>query len=228
MQIQIEKSPELARIIADLTGDGHLQYDGKRGVIFFYSKNLGTIKSFNQRFNHIFNSSGKIRKVKNTGKSFTLRYKIYFSSKNIAKILYDLGTPTGNKSNKIFSIPSWILNGNEDVKKQYLKGIYTCEGSVYPTKEKNGFRWRIELEQYKNEKIKNEGQKFMVQIKKLLEEFGVQCSPVRYGKKQKRKDDTFSIAIKLDIEKSSFSSFNKQIGFDDKFKTKKLLDAIAG
>jgi len=228
MQAIIEKTPELARIIADLTGDGHLQYDGKRGVIFFYSKNFNVIKSFNQRFRSVFNVSGKIRKVKNTGKAFTLRYQISFSSKNIAKILYCFGTPAGNKTNNLFSIPSWIFYGDKKMKKQYLRGIYATEGSVYATKIKNGFRWRIELEQYKNEKIKNERQKFMIQIKQLLEEFGVQCSPVRYGKKQKRKDGSFTIAMKLDIEKSSFRKFNEQIGFDDKLKTEKLLSAIAG
>jgi len=62
MKLKINKTPELARIIADLTGDGHLQYDGKRGVIFFYSKNKSTVLDFGERFTKIFGKEGKLRK----------------------------------------------------------------------------------------------------------------------------------------------------------------------
>jgi len=228
MENKIEKSPELARVIADLTGDGHLQYDGKRGVIYFYSKNLNVIKSFNKRFSTLFNINGKIRKVKYTGKAFTLRFVVYFCAKHIARILYDMGTPAGNKTNNGFSIPEWILNGNKKIKRKYLQGIYSSEGSVYPTKIENGFRWRIEMEQWKNLRIKNEGIKYLSQIKKLLSVFGIESSPPRFGKKQIRKDGSKSIATRIDIEKKYFKRFYDEIGFDDKLKNKRLLNAIAG
>ena len=68
----------------------------------------------------------------------------------------------------------------------------------------------------------------MNQIKGMLESFGIKCSPVRFGKKSERKDKSFTIGIKIDIEKRYFKKFNNEIGFDDKNKDKKLLKVIAG
>lgn len=221
-------SPDFARFVADITGDGHLQCEGHRGNIQFTSKDPESIEQFRKRVRGLFDVNPKIMKIKNDGKAFTLRYRTYFSSLAIAKHLVKLGVPNGNKTNKIFHVPNWILNGSKAIKGAYLRGLYTCEGSVYCTNQKGRARWRIELEQYKNEKLKIYGKKFMSQIRQMLEEFGVKVSPVRYGKKQKRKDGSFSIALKIDIEKSSFNKFNQEIGFDNKLKTSKLLTAIAG
>lgn len=224
--MKIKKDSELARIIADLTGDGHLQYDGKRGVIFFYSKYLKSVKSFSHRFEKIFGVKGRIRKLKYTGKAFTIRYEVHFSSKGVAKILYELGTPAGNKANNLFSVPNWILNGNRTIKKEYLRGIYTAEGSIYPTKIRNGVRWRIEIEQYKKFAIKEGGIKFILQIKNMLGGFGIVSSAPRFGKKQARKDGSETIAIKMDIESKYFGRFYKEIGFDNKLKTNRLLKSL--
>jgi len=182
----------------------------------------GSLKFMNHKIN------GRVRKLINTGKAFSLRYEIHFASKSIAKVLFDSGTPAGNKANSSFSIPTWILNGNKKIKKEYLKGIYTSEGSIYPTKIKKGSRWRIEIEQYKRLSIKNEGIKFMLQISNMLKEFEIITSPPRFGKKQTRKDGSKTIAIKMDVEKKYFEKFYHGIGFDDKFKTNRLVKAIAG
>jgi hypothetical protein len=223
-----EKTAALATFVADITGDGHLQFDEHRGNIQFTSKNLFSIEDFQRLCEKLFHVKPKVMKIKNDGKAFTLRYRTYFSSFKIAQELVEIGVPFGNKTNKIFSVPDWVLNGDSEIKKAYLRAFYTCEGSVYCTKSETNSRWRIELEQYKNEKIKNQGKIFMNQLKNMLTEFNVKTSPVRFGKKQKRKDGSFSIALKIDIEKSSFQKFVSEIGFNDKLKTKKLLSAIAG
>jgi len=224
----LEKTPLLATFVADITGDGHLQFDGHRGNIQFTSKNLSSIEDFRNLCKKLFNIDPKIMKIKNDGKAFTIRYRTYFSSFRIARELTKAGVPFGNKTNKLFSIPNWIQNGNAEIKRAYLRAFYTCEGSVYCTKNGANSRWRIELEQYKNEKLREEGKIFMNQIRKMLEDFGVKVSPVRFGKKSKRKDGTNSIALKMDIEKSSFENFAVKIGFNDKLKSQKLVNAIAG
>lgn len=226
--MSFKKTAELATFVANITGDGHLQFDEHRGNIQFTSKNLFSIEDFQKLCKKLFDVETKVMKIKNDGKALTLRYRTYFSSFRIAQELVKVGVPFGNKTNKIFSVPNWILNGNSEIKKAYLRAFYTCEGSVYCTKKETNSRWRIELEQYKNEKLKNQGKTFMNQLKNMLSEFNVKTSPVRFGKKQKRKDGSISIALKIDIEKSSFEKFAHEIGFNDKLKTKKLLSAIAG
>ena len=34
------KNKELARVVGDITGDGHLQLSGRRGIASFYSKHM--------------------------------------------------------------------------------------------------------------------------------------------------------------------------------------------
>ena len=144
----------------------------------------------------------------------------------IATFLNSIGIPSGNKTRINFKIPPWIKNGTAKLQKEYLRGLFTCEGSVYSTRGEK-IRWRIEIEQYKEVTLKN-SKEFMKEVKELLEKFEIKTSPVRFGKTQKRKDGSKTIAIKLDIEKTSFPAFYKNIGFDDEFKNKKLLKAIAG
>lgn len=222
MEIRFKPSSLLARIVADITGDGHLQYDGIRGNIFFYSKYLKFIKLYEKRFYRQFKIKGKIRKKFR----FTWSYGLFFSSKRIASFLYSVGAPPGNKANSIFYVPKWIFNGSKNIKRAYLKGIYSSEGSVYPTKVGNKNRWRIEIEQYKRLDLKDKGIIFMNQIKKMLEDFSIISSPVRFGKKQKRDNGVITIAIKLDIEKKYFKNFYKEIGFDNIIKMKRLLLAM--
>jgi len=219
-------TPDLARIVADITGDGHLQLHKNKGVVSFYSKDLSSIKAVNKRFGKLFGVEGKIKKYTSGG---YLRYGIFYPSKKLCEFLFSVGIASGNKTEKKFLVPVWIFRGKKEIKREYLRGLFTSEGSPYATKTKYGKRWRIEIEQYKILKLREGGKQFMEQIKKMLEkDFNVKCSPARFGKKQQRKDSSFTIAIKMDIEKSSFKNFYDEIGFDNKLKNTKLLNVIAG
>ncbi len=211
----------LARIVADITADGHLQLKEHRGVVQFTSKYYKTIFNERKRFIILFGKSGSIKKYSSRGHEF---YRLYIASMKIARFLKSVGVPSGNKTKINFSIPRWIKNESQKIKNEYLKGIFTCEGSIYPTRGKK-VRWRIEIEQYKEVSLLN-SQKFMKEIKQLLENSGIKTSPVRFGKIQKRKDGSKTIAIKLDINIGGFEKFYKTVGFDDKYKTKKLLKAM--
>lgn len=217
-------SPELARIVADIATDGHLQLKEWRGLTSFYSKDLEAINRANERFKYLFGIDGRVYIDTSYGRK---RYKIFFISKPLAEFLVSAGVPDGNKTNKPFYIPKWILKGNKKVKSAYLQGIFTAEGSIFPTKQKNNkIRWRIGIEFYKWTKYKKEGKKFLNQIRDLLIQLKIRSSPVRYGRTNLRKNGTRSIAIKLDLEKPSFRNFYKYITFDDSRKNKKLLHVL--
>lgn len=217
---ELTNNPELARIAGDITGDGHLQLDNRRGLVSFYSKNLEDIKKEDRKFIKLFNTKGHvyIDTRKNT------RYKIFFSSKKLAAFLASIEIPVGNKTNENFLVPSWILGGNEDIRCSYLRGIFTAEACISITKR----RWRIHIEQYKSTKLKEAGINFMVQLQQMLKGFGVITSPVRLGKGNLRKDGTKSIRIQFDIEKRYFDKFYKYIGFDNELKNQKLKIAMRG
>ena len=219
----IPLSPELARICADITGDGHLQLQGWRGLVSFYSKKIEHIQSMDERFQKLFGVKGRVYVDNRYGRT---RYQLFFISQQAAKFLAHAGVPAGNKTNQPFNVPNWIFKGTNKIQQAYLCGIFTAEGSVFSTRKNNGVRWRIGIEMYKSLQYKHEGLSYMNQLKQMLERRDIHCSPARFGRKNQRKDGSYSIATKLDIEASSFPQFYQNVGFDDKEKTEKLFQQV--
>lgn len=219
----ILNSPRLAKIIGQINGDGHLQLDRDRALTSFNSNNFYEIKNINKEFKELFGVNGIIYKnYKGSNK-----HKIFFSGKGVALFLMWNGVIKGNKTNQIYNIPKWIINGNKETKGAYLKGFYDTEGSIYPTKEKNEkIRWRINLIQAKNEKLKDNGIEFMEQVKLLLKNFKIESSPIIIRKGNIRKDGSKSIFLTFNIEKKGFENFYKHIGFDNKKKQQRLITAL--
>lgn len=210
---------KLARIVGDVTGDGHLQLD-KRGIISFYSKYLEKIKNENNLFNQIFGLNGHIYKY---DRSSGIVYGIMFTSKPVAIIFSALGAPTGNKTSQKFDVPTWIFNGSKEIKRAYLVGIFTSEGSIYNSKHDG---WRLEIEQYKIERLSIYAKRYMNQVKEMVENFGIKCSNVRTCRKNKRKDGSLTLAWEFYIWRQSFKDFYDKVGFDDITKMNKLKEAI--
>jgi intein/homing endonuclease len=139
------KNPILARIAADITGDGHLQIQDHRYMASFFSKHFEEINTINRRFYDLFNIKGiiyidnsKSKLCKNNSK----RYKIFFISKGVALFLRDIGVPVGNKTNNRFEIPKFVLNGNRKLKSAYLRGLFDNEGTIFCRKNyKDKMRW---------------------------------------------------------------------------------------
>lgn len=209
-------TPELARVVADLSSDGHLQIKRWRHLTSFYAKEIEEIKKFEQRIFHLFQEKSFIYPDK-------VGYKIFLTSKKIALFLKEVGVPVGNKTNIPFFIPDWVMNGSAEIKSAYLQGMYDGEGSIHSTPQKNGKnRWRINIEMYKNKDILDLGIKFMEQLRILLKEFGIKTSPVRTRKGNIRKDGSKSIGMLFDIESSSFSNFYKYVGFCVSHKKRRL------
>lgn len=155
MKIQLA-NPRLARLVADITGDGHLQIGKYTHLISFYSKNIDEIKKVEDRFYKLFKIRGKVY----TDNRKFRRYKLFFSSKPISLYLKEIGIPAGNKTNTNFGIPEWILNGKDNVKRAYIQGMYDCEGYIYSNKTGGKDRWRIGLAMCKNKSV-IEGESFI-------------------------------------------------------------------
>ncbi len=216
-------NPMLARLVADLTGDGHIQIQNWKHIISFYSKNMEEIEAFRIRFREMFGIDGKIY-VDRRG---SVRYKLFFISKEAALILKELETPVGNKTNIPFKVPEWVFRGGDEIKAAYIQGIYDCEGYIYSNMNNGKIRWRIGLSMCKNQNIVDDGVAYMNQLRLILSDFGVKSSPVRKRLANIRKDGSKTIELIYEIEASSFNNFYKYIGFTNKMKREKLLTALA-
>ena len=67
MCVQWKQNETLARIAADITGDGHLQLTEKRGVVSFISKYQKNVLKQQTRFQKLFGKKGNIKKYFSRG-----------------------------------------------------------------------------------------------------------------------------------------------------------------
>jgi intein/homing endonuclease len=226
MYEQLLNNPELSRVVADLTSDGHLQVDNKRYVASFYSKDLQEIQVVKNRFYNLFGIKGKIHTDKRpvSNNLFpTIRYQLYVPSKKMCLFLKDIGTPIGNKTNNPFRVPNWVFKGSSELKSSYLRSMYDAEGSIFCGKDK---RWQITFKMAKNQILLKEGIAFFEQIRTMLQIFDIKTSPVNYSKLNIRKDGSTSVYLRITIEHSSFGNFLKHVGFDNKSKQDKLFISL--
>ena len=214
----------LARIIANVTGDGHLQNKGWRHIISYNSKHMEEIENFKARFCSLFRIQSHLYK---DFRRKDPKYKIVFISRDIANFLQRKGTPAGNKTNTVFEIPNWIFNGSSEIKSSYLRGLYDNEGCIYWTKNGKKDRWRIGFYMFKNEALIDSALAYFEQIREILRKFEIKSSPPRPRLMNVRKDGSTSVQLQFDIEATSFQNFYKHIGFEHPIKRVKLLKALA-
>ncbi|HIJ10941.1 TPA: hypothetical protein HA278_02690 [Candidatus Woesearchaeota archaeon] len=220
-------NPELARLVADVTGDGHLQVKGWRYLTSFVSNEIQETEAFERRSKELFDVIPK-RYIdsRKTHKGSGIRYQSFIISKPVALFLCENGVPVGNKTNNPFKVPTWIFNGSPEMKAAYLRGLYDNEGTIYSNKEGNKTRWRIAISMAKNNDILQEGIAFFEQLREMLCEFDIKTSPVCSSKLNVRKDGSTSMYLRIVIERKSFRSFLKHIGFDHPKKREKLLFSV--
>ena len=219
-------NPQLAYVVAAITGDGHLQIKEWRHLISFFSKELEEIEVMKLYFYDLFQVQGKMYiDDRKKHKSKTTVYGIFFNSKPVALFLKEVGTPVGNKTNNPFSIPKWVLNGSSQIRGAYLQGLFDSEGTIF-CRRTIVPRWQIGFKMAKNEKILDSGIAYLNQIREILRDFQIQCSPVRKYLLNLRKDGSKSFELLFNIERTSFGNFYKYVGFGHPKKQEKLLSAL--
>lgn len=193
--LPITASPELAGIVADLIGDGHLQGEPK-WRFDYCSKSIKELERFGMEVYKLFGVKGKIRPctTNKLGKSFL--YGV--NCKPLARALYICGVPEGEKVTQKFDIPEWIIEDREYFG-QFVSRLYCCEGTVdYGAPS-------IDLEMYKIKNLLPDGIRFFEQLRSNLEShFDVHCTKVFIGSKiSRRKDGRDSIGIRIKIKRKA-------------------------
>lgn len=214
--------PALARTIGDITSDGYLST--KLGIIQFLSKNKQTIIEFNSRIRKLFNVNPKIRRSpmnKHVWESI-------ITNKPLCKLLYLCGTPDGNKTLKKLKVPLWVMNGDKETKRNYLKGLFNGEGSV---NFQNNRRVRIQFDQCKDIELIDDLEDFMESIRILLSQFGIKTTNLIMYRGNKRKDGKNTKMLKFEIHGTRKNlkpiiNYKKYIDFDDNKKKQKLSNSI--
>ncbi len=211
----------LAGVVGDLMGDGHLQgYPKWR--IDYTSASLDELKRFEKVIFSIFKVKGKARPCTTNKFGKTFNYGV--NCKFVARILNNLGVPSGSKVLKKFEIPKWILN-NKVYFRGFVRRLFDCEGNV--DINKNGRC--IDFRMYKEESILENGILFIEQIRYYLKKY-FDIGPTNIFKisvSNRRKDGKTTYQIRFKIKnKKSLLNFYKEIDFENIKKKNRLSSLV--
>lgn len=186
-RLDSRRTPYLIKALGLLLGDGTINFVGKakKGHVAFYGKEedlkelqddlikIGvSAKIYKRQRDHVMKSRyGKIYKFSTT------EYSLRTSSTSFALILYLLGAPLGNKTYSEFSIPSWLANAPLWHQRLFLAAFFGAEMSKPQTLNKYNF-YNPTLNLNKSIPFKENGKKFMEELRMMLGHFGVRSSEV--------------------------------------------------
>jgi len=205
-QLPILSSPELASLVGHGLGDGHISGEG---CFEYTNREISLHVKVSKIIYKLFNIN---KYTKSSSK--TVERRRYNTI--VGKALYLAGVPKGNKILQSFSIPQWILDDSKEIKKSFIRALFDDEGTV----KTSGHEILIKFS--KNEKYIDSLQKFMEQIRQLLEDLGIEVTSIRreniiIGKNGR----TIQLILGIHGYKN-FLKFSKEIKFNHRQKQKKL------
>jgi hypothetical protein len=208
---------ELAYFVAKIMGDGHLSKN--LGSCSFSDENQSSIEKLQKLMIKYFGldkNQFKIRRVEAWGKS----WKLDVFDSLFSRLLYVAGAPKGKKVETPFHIPKWI-NKNNKYSLVFLQGILEDELTTVKIENKN-YAVGLQFKMAKMEDLLPKHYLFMRQIKKKLEDLGIECgnlSTIRSNKKAK----TWDVYFAIQRNKRNIICFKENVGFRLESPKKKLL-----
>lgn len=227
------QTPYLIKAIGFLFGDGAMNLVGKdrRGLVSFYGKKedllilkhdlsqigiKGQIYS-RKKLSEIRSRKGKIYKFARVENRFQIK------STALVILFYLLGVPLGNKTNKKFSVPSWINCEKSPLwhKRLFLASFFGAEMSTPKTLNKCNF-YLPTLNINKSILLKKNGEHFLENIKTMLNEFGINSFEVREIKGLGKENSTTGLRFQISGTPENLISFFQKIGFEYNKRKQKL------
>ena len=208
-----KKLPYLLKIMGFIFGDGSMNFIGKRGdgIIHFSSKHSEDLERIREDIKKIGYTPSRVYKKENDC------YFFYVNASSLVVLLYALGVPIGNKTLNKYDFPEWIFNCKLWQKRLFLASFFGAElRKPYPRKDRKALFTFPTLEMAKNTKIKEDALKFLENIVKLLNEFGVEATITKRNSTHKRNDGIETVRYVLTIIGTSKNLINlwAKIGYE--------------
>lgn len=212
-QLPIRLSPELAMIVGHSLGDGHINVHS--GIFNYTNTSLSL-----QRV--VLNSIHDVFEIKNHNENSRIhgqnQPKVYTWSypKIVGDFLQLSGAPKGNKITQSYTIPEWIMGGNDRVKKAFIRALFDDEGTV----KIKGKELLIEFS--KEESRAESLHKFLEQLAELLYASGIETTSIKRGNVISGKNGK-TIQLILGIHGcENFKLFDSKISLDHPEKKKQM------
>lgn len=175
--------PYLIKMLGYCFGDGLLYFAGKRkkGTVCFYGKEddlklikadlakIGFKGSIYSRDRH-----HKIRTAYETVEFDNKEFWLKVESNSFAMLMAALGMPTGNKCRQSYALPEWLFKAPLWQKRLFLAGFFGAEMSSPKTMKGHGYNFYCPtISMNKTAEHIESGRKYLEDIAKILNEFGV-------------------------------------------------------
>ena len=214
------KFPYLIKICAFIFGDGSMNFIGKKkdGILHFSGKkeDLLEIKKDLEKIGY---TSSKIYKHKYVCKNGKISYigNFYVNASSLLLLLAALGVPLGKKVNQKYNVPKWLFKASLWQKRLFLAVLFGCElRKPHRRKERKfGFNAPVFTMNKRIDLIEN-GKKFLRDIAKLCQEFGVKTTKIQCRRLIVSKDGNKTKALELVFSSSLESLLNlwSKIGYE--------------
>ena len=173
-----------AMLFGYMIGDGWIS-KGKnsKGIMVYQSGFSGDICSLKIIKDDLIKCFGNIGKAKiSSNQTFSPKYNIsgttnkFSCTQNVTKEFIKLGMPTGRRVEKEFLLPDWIVNGSYDIKKNFISGLYSAEGTTPQMQINDRTLKPLTLCLTKRIELKENLIEFMNQVIKIINDLGIDCS----------------------------------------------------
>lgn len=142
------------------------------------------------------------------GYKHLLTNKIHLGEKFAAKLV-EAGIPVGMPTTQAFTVPEWILNGSDGVKRSYLGALFAARDDLPDTKLIKGKAGnRPVLSTWKVDGV--DGTRFPADLQKLTDSFGVKTKIVTEKDRIGKVDYTVYTLV---VQTDSFADFYNRISY---------------
>jgi len=164
--LKLQKAKICSRIIGHLFSDGCLSLKTKQ---LFFSGKEEDLREIKEDINNLgYYALGNIRHSKwKNGECWSFgAYKL-----ELLSLFYSLGAPVGKKTDNIMKIPSWIMNGENSIKAEFLAAFLGGDG--YAPKFQGRTIKPIAVGISKREDLKENLIEYLKQFQQLFSDLGI-------------------------------------------------------
>ena len=216
------KMPYILKIAGFLFGDGSMNFIGKRGDgILHFAGKPWDLEQVRMDIKEIGYTPSPIhhfrRKALKESKVFFDCYSFYVNASSLVFLFEALGVPVGSKVDKPYRIPSWIFKTPLWQKRLFLAALFGCELRMpHRRLNRRGYFNAPVLPMAKREKLIKNGEEFLKDIAKVLEEFEVKTIYISKRRRHISKKGNISWSLELIISPTPENLYNLwgKVGFE--------------
>lgn len=214
VRLPISPSPEMATLVGHGMGDGSLS----QRQFSFSNIEKDLIDEVIFCVKKVFSSDVKPRVVRRNS-----CIEVEFP-KWVGRMMEIAGVPSGKKVFTSFDVPNWIISGDKDIKRAFIRALFDDEGWIKVKKNKRtkSVARMIGINMAKTEHLLPSHFRFLNNVRKMLIEFGINPQKVvKMGKTKNGISAGFIISNKTNLK-----IFLESIGFTCLKKMLKLINCL--